>query len=129
MINRLISDERIAPPEGGVYVLDCIGKFNIHRFMNIFSQLGILHSVIHDDDNGAEYHPDIAQLIHDSMDPNYTKEIVTVAGDIESTLGIPKTHAHRKPQHIMFFYESGQIDGAKLASFCKLVSTAFAPVG
>lgn len=33
-----------------VYVLDAMGKYNIHRYMNLFKNLGIRHSVIVDGD-------------------------------------------------------------------------------
>ena len=41
IINRLIDDDIISNG-AGVCVFDCFGKYNIHRFMNLFGKLGIL---------------------------------------------------------------------------------------
>lgn len=127
LINRLISDGKLQPPEGGVYVLDCFGKFNMHRFINLFSRLGTPHSVIYDADSETAYHEDLAQLILEASDSTLTTAIKPVAGELEVALGIPKTAPHRKPQHVMFHYESGRIDEAKLAAYCKLVQTVLTP--
>lgn len=38
-----------------IYFLDAIGKFNIHRYINLFGKLGISHSVIMDSDKDKVY--------------------------------------------------------------------------
>ena len=121
-INKLIGDGRIKRPADGLYVLDTIGKFNIHRFMNLLSHMGIQHSVIHDDDNNQNEHADVNQLIQDSKHTLFTIGVNTINGDIEMMLGIPKTKSeHRKPQHLLFLHETGQIATDRLEAFCGLV--------
>ena len=41
LINKLIDDGKIKGADCGLHVLDCLGKYNIHRFMNLLSHLGI----------------------------------------------------------------------------------------
>ncbi len=50
LINYLIQTGKIRTPAGGLSVLDAMGKFNIHRFMNLLGDLKIEHSVLHDAD-------------------------------------------------------------------------------
>lgn len=120
-INKLIGDGRINRPADGLYVLDSIGKFNIHRFMNLLSALGIPHSVIHDDDQNKDEHGEVNQLIQETK-TGRTTAVVPVAGDIETYLGIPQPKSdHRKPQHLLFLHETGQIPAERVSAFCALV--------
>ncbi|MFA5187465.1 MAG: AAA family ATPase [Patescibacteria group bacterium] len=120
-INKLIGDGRIKRPSDGIYVLDSIGKFNIHRFMNLLSALGIPHSIMHDDDQNKDEHGEVNQLIQETK-TGLTTAIAPVASDIEAFLGIPKTKSdHRKPQHLLFLLETGQISMDRLNAFCAFV--------
>ena len=122
LINRLLDDGRISLPSG-VYVLDCLGKYNIHRFMNLLDAVGVTHSVLFDDDEAKEEHEDINRLINDSRG-TYTVGISPLPGTLEKFLGIPPAGAlHRKPQHVMYCYAQGQIEKGKLAAFCELTSS------
>lgn len=122
LINKLIDDGKIKGADCGLHVLDCLGKYNIHRFMNLLSHLGISHSVIHDDDNNKGEHSDLNQLIQTSRHATLTVSIQAIAKDLETLLGIPSAGAaHRKPQHVLYLYSEGKIDAAKLAAFCTLV--------
>ena len=122
LVNRLVGDGKIVNADCGLYVLDCIGKYNIHRFMNLLSRLGVSHAVIHDEDNGKNEHAEINQLIEDSKHATLTLCVKRIAGDLETMLGVPPAGAdHRKPQHILYQYDSGKIDVAKIQAFCSLV--------
>jgi len=123
LINKLIGECVIARPVDGLYVLDALGKYNIHRFMNLLSHLGIAHSVLHDDDNNKDEHAELNQLINASRHGTLTTAINKVPGDIEALLGVPAPKSdHRKPQHLLFLHETEKIDAAKLSEFCKLVT-------
>jgi predicted ATP-dependent endonuclease of OLD family len=127
LLTRLISEGRISTPPGGLYVLDCMGKFNIHRFMNILSHLGTSHSVLYDDDNGKTYHPDIHNLIEQASHPELTCHIEQIEQDIEKMLGISSPVSdHRKPQHIMFLYATGKIDDGRVDRLCRCVESCLA---
>ncbi len=120
-INKLLGDGNIKRPSDGLYVLDSIGKFNMHRFMNLLTALGIQHSVIHDDDNSKDEHAEINQLIQDSKSV-LTTAVCPVTGDLEALLEVSKPKSdHRKPQHLLFLHETGQITADRLRAFCVLV--------
>jgi hypothetical protein len=122
LINKLIDDGKIKGADCGLHVLDCLGKYNIHRFMNLLRHLGITHSVIHDDDNNKDEHADLNLLIQGSKDARLTLSIHAIAQDVESFLSIPPAGSdHRKPQHVLFLYSEGKIDAGKLAAFCSFV--------
>jgi putative ATP-dependent endonuclease of OLD family len=122
LVNRLVGDGKIANADCGLYVLDCIGKYNIHRFMNLLSRLGVSHAVIHDDDNGKDEHAEINKLIEESKHATLTLCVKQIAGDLEAMLGVLSAGSdHRKPQHILYQYDSGKIDAAKIQDFCSLV--------
>jgi putative ATP-dependent endonuclease of the OLD family len=123
LINRLVGDGKIPGADCGLYVLDCIGKYNIHRFMNLLGHLGVPHSVIHDDDNGKDEHAEVNQLIDDSKQATLTLCVKQIPGELETMLGVPAAGSdHRKPQHVLYHYATGQIDAVKLQDFCSLVA-------
>jgi predicted ATP-dependent endonuclease of OLD family len=123
IINKLIGQKKIDDKNCGLYVLDCLGKYNIHRFMNLLSVLGVPHSVIHDDDENKDHHKEINELIQNSAHPTFTKKIAPITDELESYLGISKTSPHRKPQHIVLLYASNQIDQQKISKFIGLVES------
>lgn len=125
LINRLLDDGKLALPQG-TYVLDCLGKYNIHRFMNLLSGLGVVHAVLHDDDNNSNEHQELNKLIDDSKSADFTRAVVTIPKDIEDMLGVtPPGSKHRKPQHLLYCYATMQIDNGKLNLFCAKVESCF----
>lgn len=126
LINRLLDDGRLSLPQG-TYVLDCIGKYNIHRFMNLLSSLGVTHAVLHDDDNNSNEHQELNQLIADSKNTDFTHSVVTIPKNLEDYLCVtPPRSSHRKPQHLLYCYATNSIDDSKLVGFCELVQSCFA---
>ena len=124
IFNRLLGDGRIRDSDCGLYVLDCMGKYNIHRFMNLLSNLGIPHSVIYDDDDNRDEHKDINGLIESSRNLQFTLATKPICGEFEKMLGIPTPSAvHRKPQHALYHYETGSIDEENIQALCELVES------
>jgi putative ATP-dependent endonuclease of the OLD family len=122
-LNRLIKDGRLGDEQVGIYVLDCLGKHNIHRFMSLLIKLGIRHSVLHDEDEPSAEHEEINELIRATAHRGLTLEITAIPKNLEVMLGVPKCKGpHRKPQHLMYYYETGQIGQNELDSFCELVA-------
>lgn len=114
LFDYLFDNGIIEMPKGGVFVLDCLGKFNVHRFMNILGPLKVLHSVLFDADGGKSPHDKIRKLIDDSKN-EYTNKIDTFPTDIEDFLGIKKCQKpHRKPQHLMLQLKEGNITNEKM---------------
>lgn len=124
LINRLRDLGKLKFPET-YYVMDCFGKFNLHRFMNLFSMLGITHSVLFDTDDYAREHADLNHMVCDAAN-DFTKNFAEIPGDLESCLGIPKcNYKDKKPQVLLYALEKGRIGEEKLDAFCKIVEGVF----
>lgn len=102
--------------EKKIYILDALGKFNIHRYMNLFKELGIYHSVLADRDENNNVHQFINNFIN-SQRNGYTKEIDFFDKDIETFLEIPyptENRKDKKPLNIMWHFFKGNISNEKL---------------
>lgn len=114
-------DQGILPrPLGSFFVLDTVGKYNTHRFMNLLGQLGIRHYVLYDSDNGRLNIID--QTIQNSRN-QFTSGIDAFPDDLEGFLGIARTDKHRKPQHVMYQIAQNKVDPAVMTSLATKIST------
>ena len=122
LLNHLFHKGVIEMPRGGVFVLDCFGKFNIHRFMNILGPLNVNHSILLDGDNGKPPHDKILELIEDSRN-SLTRNIEVFPDNVEMFLGIEKCNKpHRKPQHMMLKLEEGTINSERIDALIEIVN-------
>lgn len=121
LIYRLIEDGRIPGNVHGVYVLDCLGKRNIHRCMRLLSSLGIRHSVIADDDTNKSNTNVIWNDVINRSRTNFTTDIYFVKFNLEHLLGVIPGKAS-KPYAMIREYESGGLNEASLGSFAQTVS-------
>lgn len=55
-IDYLIENKWENLRESRACIVDCMGKYNIHRYMNLFKELGILHSILLDKDENDQIH-------------------------------------------------------------------------
>ncbi len=100
------------PPIRGLAVVDCMGKYNIHRFVAILGAFGIDHSVLYDGDNGKYCDTEVTAAISNAKS-SFTKRITRLSSDLESELGItplPRNESSRKPQYILYHLETGAVD-------------------
>lgn len=122
MINRLIDDGKINYAREGLCVIDCMGKYNVHRFMKLLIAMGISHSVIYDDDSNKAEHSDINELIKDSADQQFTVRVEALPGSLEGFLDLPSPGRNdRKPQHALYYYDTGNIGEDRVQDFCRIV--------
>jgi len=125
LINKLIDNGAIRNASG-VCIFDCLGKYNVHRFMNLFGKLGITHSVIIDDDSNksgeqGEIQKEINMLI-EATENQYTRRIEKISGNLELFLGITdKLRSDKKAQAILFAFESGAIQPDRITELVELV--------
>lgn len=115
-IDYLIKNKWDDIREKRIYVLDAMGKFNIHRYMNLFKELGIYHSVLADRDEDRYAHEYINHFIEDQKS-DYTRSIDFFDKDIESFLGIdspPNNRRDKKPLNVMWHYFRRKIDEDKI---------------
>jgi len=104
-----------------IYVLDAMGKFNIHRYMNLFKALGIHHSVLADKDENKNIHKIINSFIEDNKN-SYTKGIYFFNKNIEEFLEIPQTKRRdKKPLNVMWHYKNGKIQQDKIAQLKRII--------
>lgn len=120
LTNYLLEQGILKKPQQSFFVLDTIGKFNMHRFMNLFDHLGVRHYVLHDDDNGK--HGVVDQTIKSAANAR-TGGIDTFTQDVEAFLGIaPAKEKHRKPQHVMFHISRGTVTAASLGQLASKIA-------
>ena len=122
-IDYLIKNEWSDLREKRIYILDAMGKFNIHRYMNLFKELGIYHSVLVDKDENKNVHKFINQFIEEQKN-EFTESIDFFDKDIETFLGIkapPPDRRDKKPLNVMWHYFKGRISGDKVDTLKKKV--------
>ncbi len=104
-----------------LYFLDAMGKYNIHRYMNLFGKLGIYHSIIFDKDQDQGIHELINDFIY-SKKNNFTRKFYSFEKDIEDFVGITDARsAHLKPLNIMLNYRNNKIDNSKIDALRKII--------
>lgn len=103
------------------YFLDAMGKYNIHRYMNLFGELGIYHSVIFDKDQNQGIH-DLMNDFIESKKNSFTKGIYNFDSDVEHFVGIGKAKRRDlKPLNIMWNYKNNKIDDNKITELKKII--------
>ncbi len=124
LMNYLENERYLAWPQEGVFVLDAMGIYNIHRFMNLFKELGISHYILYDQDNGD--HICVEDTIKNCTN-SCTKGIDCFPNKIEDFLGVSGTEPRRKPQHVLYNIQNGTVAKMKLTELAekilKLIST------
>lgn len=98
------------------YILDSLGKYNIHRYMNIFGRLGIPHSVLYDSDQNKE----VQQILNDFVQNNkndFTIAVDFFMHDLETELGVSLPKDKRlKPLNILIKASNGEIPEDKISA-------------
>jgi predicted ATP-dependent endonuclease of OLD family len=105
-----------------IYILDSMGKYNIHRYMNLFGKLGISHSVLYDKDSDKEIQEIVNKFIESNKN-ECTKKIHTFDKDFEDYLGISKdgVRPNLKPLNVLTNYKNSKISEDKLNKLHKLI--------
>ena len=116
LYSYLIARGLMEPPARGLAVIDCMGKYNIHRFVAVLGAFGIDHSVLYDGDGGGAHDAEVTAAMN-GANSTFTKRITRFANDLESELGITplaRNESHRKPQYVLYHLEMGMVDASKL---------------
>lgn len=115
-IDYLIKNEWKDIREKRIYVLDAMGKYNIHRYMNLFKELGIYHSILADKDEDRDIQKFINHFIEGQKN-EFTGFIGFFDKDIETFLEIEPPSNNRKdkkPLNIMWHYFKENICADKI---------------
>lgn len=116
LYSYLVTRGQLTPPARGLAVIDCMGKYNIHRFVALLGAFGIDHSVLYDGDNGGSHDQEVTAAIT-AAKSGYSKRVTRLAKDLETELGVTplsKNESHRKPQYLLYHLEKNLIDTARL---------------
>ena len=121
-IEYLLKNKIISLKEKHLYILDSFGKFNIHRFMNLFEKLGVYHSVIFDDDKDVGSHQQFNKLIESSGN-KFTIHIEKIGTDFEKFLDInPPSKDYQKPLNVLSQYTKGNIKEEKIKELEEVIN-------
>ncbi len=108
--------------EARVYVLDCLGKYNLHRFIHLLTELGIPHSVLFDGDNNNGIHATWNSIVNDASTA-LTLKVHQFPQDLEDFLDIPTPQGRNdlKPINIIKHHVEGLIEHQKKAELENIV--------
>ena len=91
-----------------------MGKFNLHRYINLFGKLGITHSVLYDRDDDKSIHEIVNKFISSNKN-EYTRAICTFDSDFEKFLGIEEVNRKDlKPLNVLTMLKDSKITEQKL---------------
>lgn len=122
LIDCLIKEEKINIQNKKVYILNAGGKWDIHKYMNLFEKLGIKHSVLFDQDKDNERNIKINNFIENNKN-KHTYKIYAFGEELEDFLQISKVlETYKKPLNVIWHYKKGKIEAKKIDSFIKVVN-------
>lgn len=120
-IDFLMNTQWIDLKEKHIYCLDSLGKYNIHRYINLLSRFGLSYSILMDFDEDKKQHKYINQFIKDKAEKVYGFD-----KDFETFLGITPVPANRndlKPLNVLKSNEDGLIPSSKISELKTVIST------
>ena len=123
LIDYLIKNNIISLENKQICMLDAMGKYNIHRYMNLFNKLGIKHSVLsdRDDDNGKN--KKINEFIRKNKN-EFTLNMYSFKRDLEDFLEVKPVdgnEAYKKPLNVMWHYKNNRIKQERINGLRKIV--------
>ena len=122
LIDYLIKNEEIPLSNKEIYILNAMGKENIHRYVNLFKELGIKHSVLYDADNNAGKQKKTNDFLQKNKN-DFTLKIDSFDNNLEDFLGIPEeTRPDKKPLSVMWYYQNKKISDEKIKNFKEKVA-------
>ncbi|MCJ0916140.1 ATP-dependent nuclease [Mammaliicoccus sciuri] len=103
-----------------LYVLDSMGKYNVHRYMKLLCLFGIKHSVFIDSDSNTkkqkslEKHKKIHEHINNCCNEYTVNEPYLIDPDIEGFLNLPMPRKDRKPLDMIIALTSNKVSDDKI---------------
>lgn len=100
--------------ERQIYFLDVMGKYSIHRFVQLLDRLGIPHSILYDADKDTGINKVVNDFV-ENCTTDLTKGIYCFGTDLEGFLDVPKPNDnHMKPINIVKAYTEGNIEAKRI---------------
>jgi predicted ATP-dependent endonuclease of OLD family len=123
LIDYLIKNNEIDLENKQVYILDAMGKYNIHRYMNLFNKLGIKHSILSDRDGDNSNNQNVNRFIKEHRN-DFTLNMRSFDKDLETFLEVEpvsRNEKYKKPLNVMWHYKNGKIKQEKSDELAKIV--------
>lgn len=121
LIDCLIKERRLTFKNSRVYILNAAGKYDIHRYMNLFGKFGIKHSVLFDGDNNSDKHKKINEFIEGNRN-EFTLKLHQFDSEFEDFLEIEKVNdGYKKPLNVMWHYKNNKIKEEKINKLIEIV--------
>lgn len=123
LIDYLIKNNKISLQNKQVYILDAMGKYNIHRYMNLFNKLGIKHSILSDRDNDSGENQKVNEFIKKNKN-EFTLNMYSFSKDLENFLGVKpvsRNERYKKPLNVMWYYKNNKIKQEKINELIEIV--------
>ncbi|WP_179211941.1 ATP-dependent nuclease [Bacillus sp. K2I17] len=126
LIEYLMDNEWADLKKYKIYVLDAMGKYNIHRYIKLLSLFGINHSIILDSDSQAKgnnliRHQKLNQHIAECMTFCTTCEPHLFDPDLEGFFELPMPKKDRKPLAMLKAVTENFIAHQKLVEFKNII--------
>ncbi|MBU2523114.1 MAG: AAA family ATPase [Nanoarchaeota archaeon] len=122
LIDCLVKEKKINFKSRRVYILNAAGKYDIHRYMNLFGRLGIEHSVLYDGDKNNDKHKKINAFIEENKNKFTLKLHPFSESELEDFLEIEKvTDRYKKPLNVMWHYRNNKIRQEKIDELIKII--------
>lgn len=121
LIDCLVREKKLNLENRRVYILNAAGKYDIHRYMNLFAKLGIKHSVLFDGDSNKDKHEKINDFIKKNKN-KFTLNVGSFEGELEDLLGIEKVNdKYKKPLNVMWHYRNNKIKWERIEELIKMI--------
>jgi predicted ATP-dependent endonuclease of OLD family len=117
LFNYLLANDWGSLAEHHVFVVDALGKYNLHRYMGLLEAFGIPHGIILDDDNNKNHHLVVNELIESLANPFTLNPPIKLKNNLESFLCMSTSSSgrgDRKVLEVLKLVSSGGIAEAKL---------------
>lgn len=100
-----------------IFVVDALGKFNMHRFMALFERFGIRHSVLLDSDMGKNEHGAVNDMIVSFTNTCTIADPYMFDRDLEKFLGLSlPARNDRKPIAVLKALNNNDVAAGTMAS-------------
>lgn len=121
LVDCLVKEKKLNLENRRVYILNAAGKYDIHRYMNLFAKLGIRHSVLFDGDSNKDKHEKINGFIKKNKN-EFTLNLDSFEGELEDFLEIGKVNdKYKKPLNVMWHYRNNKIKSKRIEALIKKI--------
>lgn len=126
LLDYLLDNDWAELKKEKLYILDAMGKYNIHRYMKLLSLFGIKHSVFIDSDSNAKskrlaQHQRLHEHIKECVNEFTIAEPYLIDPDLETFLNLPMPRKDRKPLDMIMSLTENKIEIDRLKELKKII--------